>query len=460
MKSFCNVCALLFSAILCACSKPEPKPMLLINFDKIPDTKVMAVYDNNGDAYFEDLIPDSAGTISFNPEFEADAIDAEIIVGNKYHGVRLEKGKSTTMNFANGYVTFEGDNVAASNFYNEYARAYNPMQYKLAPETTSFNYQSAIVRAAADHDAVAAKLADIKDAALTDYYKGLNENAYNLSTYIYMTIDEQINQTNHTAEKDSLIELVDPDDDAARVSGMLQYWFYHSPANESANRIINDVVSHCKDKILYVDSIVTNPANKRSLYYLIAQDYLIFGSSKEDMTAFINSMPQLDGESHLKESIFQAYEKEENCVTNGSPIPTDPTLIAPDGTKVKLSEALIPGKITYIDLWATWCVPCCREIPNMEKLAKEYAGNDQVQFISISCDDDHDAWRAKIAKDRPEWPQYVFEGATGNKFMDAMNANSIPRFFLIGRDGNFIDVDAPRPSTDQIRDAINQAISQ
>ena len=42
------------------------------------------------------------------------------------------------------------------------------------------------------------------------------------------------------------------------------------------------------------------------------------------------------------------------------------------GKVVKLQD--LKGKYVYIDVWATWCGPCCGEIPYLKKLEKEMHG--------------------------------------------------------------------------------------
>jgi thiol-disulfide isomerase/thioredoxin len=44
------------------------------------------------------------------------------------------------------------------------------------------------------------------------------------------------------------------------------------------------------------------------------------------------------------------------------------------------------GKVVVINLWATWCGPCRREIPEYEKVRKAYAGRD-VEFIGLTAED-------------------------------------------------------------------------
>ncbi len=67
----------------------------------------------------------------------------------------------------------------------------------------------------------------------------------------------------------------------------------------------------------------------------------------------------------------------------GSAAPTD-AFTAPDGTKITL--AAFKGKPALVNLWATWCVPCVREMPTLDALAAREAGKLQVVTISQDLD--------------------------------------------------------------------------
>src|SRR5436190_16007389 len=43
------------------------------------------------------------------------------------------------------------------------------------------------------------------------------------------------------------------------------------------------------------------------------------------------------------------------------------------------------GKVIVINVWATWCGPCRREVPDYEKVRKEYAGR-AVEFIALTTE--------------------------------------------------------------------------
>ena len=52
-----------------------------------------------------------------------------------------------------------------------------------------------------------------------------------------------------------------------------------------------------------------------------------------------------------------------------------------DGTVVRSSE--LRGRVVLVDLWATWCPACRRELPELEKLYRRYQANPQVMFWAV-----------------------------------------------------------------------------
>jgi thiol-disulfide isomerase/thioredoxin len=69
------------------------------------------------------------------------------------------------------------------------------------------------------------------------------------------------------------------------------------------------------------------------------------------------------------------------------------------------------GKIVVLNFWATWCVPCRKEMPLFVELQKEY-GVKGVQFLAASTDPDKDKKKVeKFARDfKINFP--IWTGAT------------------------------------------------
>ena len=64
----------------------------------------------------------------------------------------------------------------------------------------------------------------------------------------------------------------------------------------------------------------------------------------------------------------------------------DFTAMDKDGKTVKLSD--FKGKKVYINMWASWCGPCMREIPELEKVYQKYKNNKDIVFLSMTSPND------------------------------------------------------------------------
>jgi len=102
------------------------------------------------------------------------------------------------------------------------------------------------------------------------------------------------------------------------------------------------------------------------------------------------------------------------------------------------------GKVILIDLWASWCGPCRRETPFLKKIYKKYKNDNRIIFISIAIADHQLKWKKAIAEDTPTWLQLFDSENTSHSYFNG--TLEIPRFIVIGKDGNIIDFDAPLPS--------------
>lgn len=118
-----------------------------------------------------------------------------------------------------------------------------------------------------------------------------------------------------------------------------------------------------------------------------------------------------------------------------------PDVALTDSAGHQVSFKSLRGRVVYVDLWASWCVPCCRLVPAMQALEKELASPD-VAFLSISIDTNAEAWhkkRAQLAMHGLQW-----RDSTG-RLADALNVKGIPHFLIYGRDGRLLVYDAPSP---------------
>lgn len=124
-----------------------------------------------------------------------------------------------------------------------------------------------------------------------------------------------------------------------------------------------------------------------------------------------------------------------------------------NGKKVSLSQ--FKGKLVYIDFWATWCGPCMMEMPHSMELQKKFLKEKDIVFLFVSLDDDEQKWKNTVRERKYTGVHIKAEGknATINK---TYGLTSIPRYFLIGKDGKIINPDAPRPSRKETEEMIRK----
>ncbi|UMB59468.1 TlpA family protein disulfide reductase [Lutibacter sp. A80] len=108
----------------------------------------------------------------------------------------------------------------------------------------------------------------------------------------------------------------------------------------------------------------------------------------------------------------------------------------------------LKGKYVYVDVWATWCAPCKREIPFLKEVEKAYHGKN-IEFVSISIDEDknHEAWKTMVSEKELGGVQLFADNNWKSDFIQEYKIKGIPRFLLIDPEGNIVSSDAPRPSS-------------
>lgn len=120
------------------------------------------------------------------------------------------------------------------------------------------------------------------------------------------------------------------------------------------------------------------------------------------------------------------------------------------------------GKVLVVNIWASWCGPCRREVPEYEQVRKKYAWMD-VEFIALTVEDPRqDSERVKqFVKDykfgfRLGWA----DRETALTLMGG--ARAIPQTLVIAPDGRIVSHwrgYAPGHSGDRLREAVERALA-
>lgn len=109
-----------------------------------------------------------------------------------------------------------------------------------------------------------------------------------------------------------------------------------------------------------------------------------------------------------------------------------PNIVLKDDQGKEHSIADLKGKYVLIDFWASWCMPCKAEIPNMKRVYEGYKDNG-FEIFSVSIDRDKNKWLG-ASKDLPWINTYDEGGAYAQQFRVA----SIPFTLFIDTEGKII----------------------
>ncbi len=127
------------------------------------------------------------------------------------------------------------------------------------------------------------------------------------------------------------------------------------------------------------------------------------------------------------------------------------------GKKVALSD--FKGKVVLVDVWATWCGPCKKEIPALQKLEEEMK-DQNVVFISYSVDElkDTEKWKKMVETEKLGGVQLMGDAAFKSTICVDYKINSIPRFLLFDKAGKIVSIDAQRPSNPELKEIITKLL--
>lgn len=162
-----------------------------------------------------------------------------------------------------------------------------------------------------------------------------------------------------------------------------------------------------------------------------------------DAEMLYNEIMSLSDNQKLKEVLTAKFNKIKT-LTPGKPSPTFDYENYKGGST---SLESLRGKYVYIDVWATWCGPCRREIPSLQKIEQEYHGKN-IEFVSLSIDakKDYEKWRKFVDEKKLGGIQLFADQDWNSTFVKDYAIEGIPRFILVDPNGNIVTSDAPRPS--------------
>ena len=158
--------------------------------------------------------------------------------------------------------------------------------------------------------------------------------------------------------------------------------------------------------------------------------------------------------------IIARFIKQTKRSQHNTPVLPNELLLSDGQTKTRMETVLADykGKFVLVDLWASWCGPCLKEMPALQALRNKYSA-DKISFLSISVDASVTAWLSRLVElhgDRSS--AFLLLNKNSSALTREIKLSTIPRYLLYNREGTLIDSDAPTPSDPELESLLDKIL--
>lgn len=232
-------------------------------------------------------------------------------------------------------------------------------------------------------------------------------------------------------------------------------WFMESYLHVQTNKNLTEesTEEECLDSIL--SSIDKLKSQKIREYFIFDRIYpMVEGDALQNEGKYIQYFKWYNTNPKYVKAMQQLVSQKDRFGA-GKPAP-DFSLLDLSGKSVSLKN--FKGKYVLIDFWASWCHPCMEELPHFIKLQADYKDKN-VAFLAVSLDQDKEVWK-ELVKGKPLDHVYAENGTDPNVVNIGISyqVTAIPLTVLIDTKGNFIDHNAPVPSSKEIRSVLDSLL--
>ncbi|OJW79472.1 MAG: hypothetical protein BGO69_12095 [Bacteroidetes bacterium 46-16] len=102
--------------------------------------------------------------------------------------------------------------------------------------------------------------------------------------------------------------------------------------------------------------------------------------------------------------------------------------------KVAFNETFEQGKVTLVSFWATWCVPCKKEIKNIQKKLPDWKKEVDFNYETVSIDESRNEGLVRSYAKMQGW-EFPFYIDPNSDLKRSLNFQSVPFTIIIDKNG-------------------------
>jgi peroxiredoxin len=211
-----------------------------------------------------------------------------------------------------------------------------------------------------------------------------------------------------------------------------------------AQTYVSEINSYTKN---YIDKNLTSLVSLVALYQQIAPNVYVMNPA-QDMKYFLKVDSSLTANHPDNELVISLHEQigemsasievssAEAAASNEGTEAPEISLPTPEGNIINLSSTR--GSVVLLDFWASWCLPCRKESPNLVK-AYDLYHDKGFQIYQVSLDKTREAWVKGISDDKLDKWIHVSDIKYWNSVVVPLyKIESIPANYLLDKDGRII----------------------
>ena len=233
---------------------------------------------------------------------------------------------------------------------------------------------------------------------------------------------------------------------SARMDSLTTPLYADSISDEQRQSILNEYQAAEKEMLAKIIDIAEANLDNALGYFVVTS---LAGSEELEATRLKAMIEKMPAEFKSRQEIVQIMEAmaaSENTAV-GKTMP-DFTLPTPSGEQLSAMSEVAKHKVTILDFWASWCGPCCEEMPNMVSLYEKYKDKG-LGILGISLDNDKDKWMEGVAAMNMTWTQVSDLNGWQTQPVELFQVRAIPYMVIVDRQGTILEKGLRGPALEQ-----------